>query len=318
MNINFSSLALAAIAFCWLSLPTFGQEKPRDTVAATERNGQQLIEAAGRRCAAHATISSKLRVRTALMNQSLVGSGEYAQLRSSKGLLLRLELSIQAGGKPTSVKQVCDGHDLWMHWRLGETEQLQHVDLARIEQALAESPAAVQAANPTGTLATGGLPKLLTQLAKNFDFSQVPPRPGILSDEPVWTAVGVWKLDKLALLAPDAVRGAEMVADKVPTHLPHQVVIQCGQSDLFPYKLVYQRWTPQGEQRALVPVVSVEFFQVALGAELDPSQFDYRPQNINVADRTDVYLSQVRGEAGGRKAEVGRRKSETPVGTTVR
>ena len=252
--------------------------------------GQQLVLDARKRTEAHATVKSRLRVRTNLMGQPLVGSGEYAQLRASRGLLLRFELTIQAGGQSTSVKQVCDGRHLWVHRRLTETESLSHIDLLRVERALAVA-GTTTLEDTSITLASGGLPKLLSQLAEHFDFDKAPLQSGQLPRVPVWTATGVWKLDKLRHVAPAAVDGDQVTFNKLPSHLPHQIEIQFGQQDLFPYKLTYYRWEAVDDRHQLTPAITTEFFEVTFGQELDPQQFDYRrPSNVGVVDHTDLYL----------------------------
>ena len=260
--------------------------------------GQQLLLDAQRRTDAHITVESQMRVRTHLMGQLLVGSGEYAQLRSSQGLLLRLELAIQAGGQATSIKQVCDGRHMWVHRRVGDTESLRHIDLLRVKRAIAASPVGIGLEHPLGTLALGGLPKLLACLADHFDFDRAPLRRAQLSHVPVWIATGVWKPEKLASVAPNAVNGGQIVLEELRGHLPHQVEIQLGQSDLFPYKLTYQRWETKDGHPQLVPAVTTEFFEVTLGGELDARQFIYhRPSNILVTDDTDLYLRNVSASA---------------------
>ena len=269
-----------------------------ETLKVRLPRGQQLLLDAQRRTEAHITVTSQMRVRTHLMGQALVGSGEYAQLRSSQGLLLRLELAIQAGGQATSIKQICDGRHLWDHRRVGETESLRHIDLLRVERAIAASPAAIGLEHPTSLLARGGLPKLLASLADHFDFDRTPLRRAQLSQVPVWIATGVWKPEKLASLAPDAVAGGQIVFEKLRGHLPHQVEVQLGQSDLFPYKLTYQRWETKDGRPQIVPAVTTEFFEVTLGEALDARQFIYhRPSNISVADDTDLYLRNVSASA---------------------
>jgi len=261
-----------------------------DTSSLSRRGGQQLVIDATRRIESHVTVKSHLRVRTNLMGQPLVGSGEYAQLRSSQGLLLRLELAIQAGGQATSIKQVCDGRHLWVHRQIGDTESLSHVDLLRVERTLSTSDRPVPMAEATVILATGGLPKLLSQLSQHFDFDSTPLRAGNLSQVPVWVATGVWKPAQLGSLIPQAVEGDRVVLSKLPGHLPHQVELHLGQSDLFPYKVSYLRWDAKEGRQQLTPVVSAEFFEVTLGEELDPRQFDYRPANVSVSDHTDLFL----------------------------
>ena len=103
---------------------------------AKSPEGQPLIQAAAKRIAEYKTISSRLRVRTDLMGQPLVGSGVYAQLASSAGLLVRMELAIQAGEQATSVRQISDGRDLWEHWRMAGVERVNHIDLRAVEAAI--------------------------------------------------------------------------------------------------------------------------------------------------------------------------------------
>ena len=254
-------------------------------------DGQQLMRAAAQRTAQHVTIESQLRVRTDLMGQPLVGSGEYAQLRSSAGLLLRMELAIQAGEQATSVKQISDGRDLWEHWRMAGAERVNHIDLRRVEQALQQAPAGTAAVSTSANLATGGLPKLLLQLVANFEFDKAELRSGKVGEVPVWFVVGVWKPERLAAAAPQAVDGDTISFQKLPVHLPHQVEVLLGRNDLFPYRITYQRWHAQDGKHVLRPAVTTEFFEVAIDQPLDPTQFNYqKPSNLSVTDRTDAFI----------------------------
>lgn len=254
-------------------------------------NGQQLMCDAAHRTAQHVTIESRLRIRTDLMGQPLVGSGEYAQLRSSAGLLLRMELAIQAGEQATSVKQISDGRDLWEHWRMAGTERVNHVDLRRVENALKQAPAGAATVATSANLASGGLPKLLHQLEQNFEFDKAEVQSGKVGQVPVWFAVGVWKPERLAAAAPQAVAGDTISFEKLPVHLPHQVEVLIGKDDLFPYRVTYQRWHSQDGKHVLRPAVTAEFFEVAIGTLLDPTQFNYqKPTNLSVADRTDAFI----------------------------
>lgn len=289
MNFKLSNLALLSIAALCSTQTTqgFGQE----AISSNPSDGQTLIQRAAATTAQHVTIESRLRVRTDLMGQPLVGSGGYAQLRSSVGLLLRMELAIQTGEQATSVKQVSDGRDLWEHWRIGETERLNHVDLRRVQNAVKHAGGVVIGAT-SANLASGGLPKLLQQLEQNFDFSKAEVRSGKIADVPVWIAVGVWNPAQLAAAVPQAASGDEIAFDKLPAHLPHQVEILLGQKDLFPYRVTYHQWHKQDGKHVLKPAVTTEFFEVAIGGELDPTQFHYqRPNHISVVDRTDAFIA---------------------------
>lgn len=305
MNIRFPSLTSTLLLLLATFLatsnaqtsPTSGaqaaanapQQAPQPTSRVPE--GQALVLNAARQTAAHATIESKLRVRTDLLGQPLVGSGEYAQLRSSAGMLLRMELGIQAGEQATSVKQISDGRDLWEHWRIGTSERLNHVDLRRVAEAIKQSPAGSIAGATSANLASGGLPKLLSQLVENFEFGRAEVRSGKIGDVPVWFVQGVWLGERLALAAPQAVDGDKIVYEKLPVHLPHQIELVLGQQDLFPYRVTYLRYQNVDGQHVLKPAVTTEFFDVALDRTVDPAQFQFqRPTNISDADRTDAYI----------------------------
>lgn len=288
MNVRFSKLALLAVVAYGVVFASGQTPRP-----AQSGQAQFIVQEAMRRIAHYDTIEAKLRVRTDLMGQPLVGSGEYAQLKATSGLLLRLELAMQAGGQASSVKQICNGRDLWEHWRLGDNEKLHHVDLRRVEAGLAGADSGETAGNASSDLARGGLPKLLSQLEQNFDFSKVPPRIGTTAGVEMWVVTGVWKQERLEQVAPEAAKDGTIIFKKLPVHLPHQVELQLGQSDLFPYRITYQRWSPQdGPAGGLMkPAVTTEFYEVALNAPLDPSQFNYQqPNDIGVADRTGVFL----------------------------
>jgi hypothetical protein len=224
------------------------------------------------------------------MGQPLIGSGRYAQFKSSAGLLLRLELAIQAGEQATSVKQVSDGRDLYEHWRIAGKEQVNHVDLRRVAAAISRSSSAGLTSSTSASLATGGLPKLLQQLNENFDFTKAEVGTDKIGDVPVFFATGVWRAEKLAVAAPQAVKDGAIHFEKLPVHLPHQVEVLIGQQDYFPYRVDYQRWQPQDGKHVLKPAVTTEFFEVAIDDPLDPSQFQFQQPKINMTDRTNAFL----------------------------
>ena len=199
-----------------------------------------------------------------------------------------MELSIQAGQQTTSIKQISNGQSLWEHWRIGDKERVNHIDLRRVERTLLKHPGTLGMSS--SNLASGGLLKLTTQLAANFDFDQQPVRTGQLGGIEVLGLAGIWKSDKLAAAAPNAVEGNQIHFDRLPTHLPHQVELIVGKDDLFPYRVTYQKWDG-GDKPRLLPVVTTEFFEVAVGGALDASQFHYEePTHLQVADQTEVYL----------------------------
>ena len=114
--------------------PVSNQPVSGSAVTSNKVNGQTLIRDAVRVMSEHRTIQARLRVRTDLLGQPLIGSGSYAQLASNVGPLLRLELAIQAGEQATSVKQVSDGSVMWESWRIGGSTKLNRIDLRRARQ----------------------------------------------------------------------------------------------------------------------------------------------------------------------------------------
>jgi len=259
--------------------------------AANAPDGAELVRHATVKIAQHSTIESRLRVRTDLMGQPLVGSGEYAQLNSSAGLLLRLELSIQAGEQATSVRQISDGRDLWEHWVIGDQQRVNHIDLRRVERTVKALPKGTYVGGTSANLAVGGLPKLVTQLSRTFDFGRAPVRSGQLGGIPVWFATGIWHGELLAKAAPQAVKDGKIVYEKLPVHLPHQVELVLGKDDLFPYRVTYFRYQKIDLEHVLRPAVTTEFFDVVMDKQLNPAQFHYQtPKQLSFVDKTDAFM----------------------------
>ena len=298
MNVSFPNRAvLAVLLLSVVACPVLSQQSAaspasNSAVQSPEPSGQAVMMSVVSALKRHRTVKAKLRVRTDLLGQPLVGSGSYAQLDSTGGLLLRMELAIQAGEQDTSITQVSDGRSLWEHWRIGDTERVNHIDLRRVARTLKNNPAPLSM--NSSSLASGGLPRLTSQLAANFDFDTQPVRTGKLGGVDVLALVGVWQAESLAKAAPNAVDGNKMLTDRLPPHLPHQVEIVVGKSDRFPYRVTYQKWDDPGRKGAeskLQPVVTTEFFEVMIDEVLDATQFQYeQPTHLQVADQTERFL----------------------------
>jgi hypothetical protein len=234
-------------------------------------------------------------LRTHLLGQQLVGSGSLVQLRSSRGLLLRMELRIPVGEQLTSVTQICDGRRLWILRRLADSEVLSYVELRHVEEAVKAAPDRMRADAASSVLASGGLPRLLRQLEANFDFDAAPLRQAALGDVPVWIAAGRWQPLRLVGFLPEQRQGIEAGEapdlSKLPPHVPHFVTVTVGQDDLFPYRIAFLRQQEPGENQSQEePLVVIEFFEVEIGAEVDPRQFDYDPGPMSAVDHTDLFI----------------------------
>jgi hypothetical protein len=285
--------------------------------SANEAAADSAAADAARAAFHHRSISAKIRQRIDLFGQQLSGTGNYMQLGSGNDKLLRWELKIGAGEKVTSMQQVCDGRFLWDRRDLPEGPSLGRVDLKKYHAALAASSAAPPVDRQAAWLGLGGLSKLLSGLAANFHFT--PPRADQLGDVPVWVAYGTWRAERLAEQLPEqgeAIRaGRDIHWNKAPENLPASVLVVLGRDDLFPYRVEYRRPAPRaraGEGGSVEkPIVTMELFEVRLGAPLDPLLFVYQPDNLEVADFTDAYLRRL-GLAKDDDANAGDRSAGGP------
>jgi hypothetical protein len=248
------------------------------------------------------TISAKLRQKVTLLDQEMVGTGSYVQQGRGEDLRLRCELKIQVADRNTSVLQVCDGNFLWLLEDLHDKPQLRRIDVIRVRQAVLQdqgsgSPFA------QARLAMGGLPKLLESLGTSFQFFVV--QQDRLDGVPVWMLRGTWRPTALTATYPKLYKSAAPEADertlsaKLPPHVPDVVVLFVGRDDLFPYRLEYRRriskeaTDEQGQPIAVeetVPLLLMEWFEVALDTPVDERNFIYRPGDLNYTDGTNKLL----------------------------
>lgn len=264
-------------------------------VQQTTQRGDELMLHAAREVAALSSLDARLRVQTNLMDQELVGSGSYYQLRSEHDLLLKLELRLQVAQQVSSLLQVSDGRFLWIRRNLPGQNSLSRVDQRRVREALAKG-SNLPIADPSRALALGGLGKLLESLAENFEFSS--PREETFSGTAVWVLHGKWRPEKLAELVPsrknEFFAGQDLDWNELPPQLPAQVMVMLGRdayAPLFPYRIEYQRLDRAGEA---TPLVSMDLFDVRTNISLDPRLFAYKPGDQEVADVTENYLAKMR------------------------
>jgi len=288
-----TSTALLAIA-CGIA-----SAQQRDNGPDIARDGQTLVVRAAQQMWQQPSIEARIRQQIDLFGQQLVGSGVYLQKRSARGPLLRLELKLGLGDQLTTLQQISDGRFLWICRDLPSGTTLSSVDLNRIRLAFDRSGREPPADSTTTWIALGGLPKLLSGLAANFEFGSA--RPAQLGETRVWASEGIWKPEKLAEVLPnqkDAILAREPVDfGQLAAHLPSSVFVILGQEDLMPYRVEFRRLIP-----AIVPagtresasaarlLAVLELFDVRCGLDLDERHFVYQPAGKKVADHTDLYL----------------------------
>jgi hypothetical protein len=238
-----------------------------------------------------------------MFGQQLVGSGLYLQQRSPRGLLLRLELKLDVGGRLSSLEQVCDGRFLWIRRELAGGETLGRVDLDQIRAAIGPAGRQTWTDANTNWLALGGLPRLMSTLTENFAFDA--PQPNRIASTPVWTVEGRWKRERLASLLPDQKdrisAGAPVDTRQLPPHLPDCVIVALRKDDLFPARIDFRRsegaslGSDAGSAGESQSMMVLEFLDILAPARLDDAQFRYQPGRQEVVDHTELYLQMLKG-----------------------
>jgi len=273
--------------------------------AAARFSGQELVTAAAAAVFRQPSISAKIRQKIDLFGHRLVGTGSYMQLGDGPEKHLRLDLRIQVGDRVTSLQQVSNGSELWIRQDLPEGPHgkggSRKIDLSRVRKAIESSGNSSQLAPPACWLALGGLSKLLTGLAQNFDFST--PQAAEIRGVRVWAINGAWKVEKLLKVMPNQeqqiLAGGPDYLSQLPGHLPERVTVVIGRDDLFPYRIEYHRRDGDRSRGHSADgtrprtIVKMELFEVRLGASIDPLQFKYTPDGTNVSDHTSLFLERM-------------------------
>lgn len=276
-------------------LPSSAKESAAAAFSAAPTAGDEIVARAVIATEQQPSIAAKLRQQIDLFDQQLLGSGIYLQGPVDQHLF-RLELRLQGAEQGTTLQHVSDGETLWVFRELdGKDGRVSKVKLVPVLEVLGR--AGQGGAGSVSGLGLGGLPKLLAALARDFQFD--PPESSNLGALPVLNLRGHWRASRLATLLPEQKEAIEKgePADlkKLPPHVPEQIVLTLGRDDLFPYRLEYLRSTPEfilkGDSEELHTIVSLEVFEVKLGAPIDRAQFTYQPDpKVTIPDDTDHYL----------------------------
>jgi len=269
--------------------PTAAASSP--TSPPPSRSPAAILNGAIEALESRRSISAQVRQEVELFGQRLVGSGAYLELRTDRVRLSRLELRTQLGQQTGSLVQVCDGENLWTHRRLLDDGKLDRVDLARVERALEKAGRAGDEPLPAYLGNLYGLGRLLRELRRNFLFTTA--QPGLWGPEerPVWRLSGRWTPERLAEILPDQeesiARGEPPDLSALPPPLPEEVVLLLGQADLFPYRVEFHR--PGSARRRVL--LTMDLYDVAFDAPVDPTRFRYAPGDVSYADRTKEVIA---------------------------
>ncbi len=283
--------------------PHAGEPQPgnrqsgRPHAGAAKPDVDLLIASAVTAAGAQPAASAKIRQRINLLGQQLVGTGMYWQQGKADARRFRLELKVQVAEGLTSVEQVCNGAELWVHEDLLDRSALSRIDLYRVREALHRNPAARATPAFSLSLPIGGLPNLLENMQAAFQFSSAEEKK--LDQLSVYRVEGQWKPAALAELLPDQkqklLAGQAVDWKKVPPEIPQRIVLTLGQDDLFPYRIEYLREQPgkKGSPPTLQPMLTIELFEVQLATPIDPQRFAYQPGNRPRSDETAAYLKKL-------------------------
>lgn len=260
-------------------------------------DGDRLIADAAQRIKKHASVRALIHAEVSIWDHAFTGKGLYLATRSEGTIMSRLELQLDsrpnedAKAVQSKLLDVNDGRYLWSDRQWNGSRKVQRLDLARIR------PASVAGKLP-GTVVdeavglSGGLEPLLESLGKNFKFGNVVASE--IDRVPVLRTIGVWRPERLTKLVSNNKKSdGDAKKDKAPQHLPRDVAVTLGRNDLFPYEVDFRPGDSDGageggsERRASL---RYRFYEVVLGAAIDPRFYVYKPGDVIVEDRTDEYL----------------------------
>jgi hypothetical protein len=268
--------------------------------------GNDLLTQASTRLAAEPAISADLRYRIDAYGHELIGTGSYLQLASGASRLLKLELKMQVEGKPALLQEIRGEDFYWIRRDIPPNPPwLGRVNLRQLKSSLDPTLDNSSDVLPQGGwIVLGGLPRLLSSLANNFEFDA--PRAEELEhyaadgqtieSSPIWVLAGRWKPDRLKALTGN---GSAKPSD-LPEQLPDKVEVILGRTEklvlLFPYRVTYWR-TPKADRAAARPgasesrkLLTLDLFNVTR-QDIDPGQFRFDAgDHQDILDLTASYI----------------------------
>ena len=235
----------------------------------------------------------------------VVGKGRYFQQGRGPDQTTRLELRMNSHSQNNSLLEIRDeaGDYLWRERRTLDRNEVSKVNLRLVRRAWlrAEREAGRPASFNSGlsTLSIAGLPRLVSQLNKNFRFDQmrelrVPTHSG---DVAVFEVVGRWRPERLAAMLPAQSEAilAGHAADltKLREHLPHEIMLWIDRDTRFPHVFEYRRYRSdaEGDSQPFERLVWMKLSNVEINRPIDPRQFIFKPgPNAEIIDVTERYL----------------------------
>jgi hypothetical protein len=238
-----------------------------------------------------------------ILGHELGGKGDYREQRTGPRPKVRLVIQMPLGDKMGAMVELSDSRYLWNYLRLADDEKLTRVDIERVARETGNPDGAASAVPLTGSIGIGGLAGLVRELRRNFRFDVLGPSQFL--GEPTWQLVGHWRPEQLAVILPDnkdAIRRGESVdLEKLPAHLPNEVVLTLGRDNLLPYRVEYRRIRQQPDKDRLATpaaanetILVIEWFSIGRNEPINPSDFEYRPGDIEILDATESLIERIK------------------------
>ncbi len=288
----------------WIVLAPSAEQAASPPLEQAPEKCQRWLKQARQRLLRMPALAARVRIRARMFGREMLGAGRYWQSppepRNAKPYLqTRFQWALRQGEQSVRWQQVCDGRYVWTMTRYPHKRRLTRVDLTEVAQTAAESKQP-----PRAPKVAYGLAGLLDQLLQSCHFTHW--QPAQIQSVPMLALYGTWRKQTLKPLVrqPDALFVGPLPKDspELPDHLPQQVVVYLSRKDLFPFRIDYRRGRGEEEKIRVV----LEFFQLQVSPEVDPSLFTYRPGRLRVHDETQAVLNQLRQAARSREDETRR------------
>jgi len=269
---------------------------PTAASAQSEVTADAVLLACARRLATVPSLSATLRFEVNLLGHQLVGTGGYRQLGKGAEQRFRYEIKVQHDGGTSSLTQIGDDRFLWERRDVAGSVELGRIDLRRLSEALEDHPLP-----PARTRVLGGVQRLLSSLREDFHWQ--PPQAAKYAGRQVWILRGAWRGARLKeILGPRYAEwsaGEGTLDELLPPQLPTDTLVVVGQESKLPVRIDFNRTAGQAPRSptqvfATRPLASVEWFDVLIGAAIDPLLFSFDAGDDPVKDRTTSVIKRLK------------------------
>lgn len=273
----------------------------RPPASEAEIEARELLARAIAELDRRRSVTSRLRMRVDAFEQRLDGSGTYAQGPKGSNLLkIDLVWSVADGG--SALRHVCDGRYVWTYRESGSGSSLVRVDVRQVAQTASEQHQNAAQVDAVMAQSLGGLPAILRSFGSQFELGPV--RKGKLGKLEVWVLDGTRgpPAGPAERSGTGNTSGASPTLDfsQSPECAPDRGLVFLDRESLFPFRLELRRKTgnqegvdaDSGVQRDR-PIVTMDWYEVALDVPIDPAQFAYQPGNVEVSDQTGRVLKRL-------------------------